>query len=686
MKKIFSLIVTIYCLYLLPLSAQNVERPDSYNYSRGVEAYRNDNIKEALEYLNKEISENPENGYAYLWVGIARYRKEEYGRALTAVDLAIKNLPKKDKEYRSYAFALRADVYVSMENIDNALRDYATAIELAPERTKLYERRANLYYQLKKYSLADKDYQKLIALNQGSVMGYMGIGRNANAQKRYEDAVAQFNYVIKLASDYASGYSFRAESYIGLKQYNEAIDDVIKAMVIDGRDRKAFYQMQALADSAFVPLVVKLKVQKAKSTNKGMWAYNLGVVHEQKEKYAGAVAFYKESLANDSSPLAAYRIANCLDEMGDYVQALEYSNQAIALDSTDYDYIIQKAEIEDDAGMIKEAVADMNLFIAKYPEYYFGYYRRGWFKDHSGDIEGALEDYTTAITLNPNYAYTYLNRGILWKLKDNVSAAKEDFEEVLARDTVPNRNSCAQYAFYYLGQKEKAIEWQNRVLKESGEKGDYYDAACLYSVMGETEKAVKYLRASLEKGFRRFAHIKRDRDLNNIRELSSFKALIQEYELKHQEEVERVEEENVEYVEKVVEVPFTKDGTICKVKCKINNLPLHFIFDTGASDVSMSMVEATFMLKNDFLSPNDIIGRQNYLTADGEITEGTVVNLRNVDFGGLELNNIKVSIVKNQKAPLLLGQSVLNRLGKIEIDNGKRVLKVTYKERKLMYD
>jgi len=53
-----------------------------------------------------------------------------------------------------------------------------------------------------------------------------------------------------------------------------------------------------------------------------------------------------------------------------------------------------------------------------------------------------------------------------------------------------------------------------------------------------------------------------------------------------------------------------------------------------------------------------------------------------VDLGGLELNNIKTSIVKNQKAPLLLGQSVLSRLGKIEIDNGKRVLKVTYKERK----
>lgn len=72
---------------------------------------------------------------------------------MTTVDLAIKNLPKKDKEYRSYAFALRADVYVRLENIDNALCDYATAIDLTPERFKLYERLTNLYYQLEKYSL-----------------------------------------------------------------------------------------------------------------------------------------------------------------------------------------------------------------------------------------------------------------------------------------------------------------------------------------------------------------------------------------------------------------------------------------------------------------------------------------------------------------------------------------------------
>ena len=38
--------------------AQNIKRPDSYNYSRGVEAIQNNNVEEALEYLNKELKDN----------------------------------------------------------------------------------------------------------------------------------------------------------------------------------------------------------------------------------------------------------------------------------------------------------------------------------------------------------------------------------------------------------------------------------------------------------------------------------------------------------------------------------------------------------------------------------------------------------------------------------------------------
>lgn len=673
-------ILSILVLCSSVMLADNIKRPDSYNYSRGVEAINNNNAEEALDYLNKEINEHPDNGYAFAWIALVRNYNEEFGRALTAANVAVKKIPSKDKEYKAFAYGTRAQVYLNLEDTIQALKDYSQAINIVPDDDRFYNQRAQVYYEQGKYDLADKDYLKMISLKEGDVMGYMGIGRNANAQKRYEDAIKQFDFVVKLEPNYSSAYSFRAESYIGLKKYNEAIDDVISALGID-RDRKAFYELQELADSAFEQTVAKLKVQKIKEPNEQSWDYDLGIVYERAAKYNKAIAYYKESLEKESNIITASRISSCYDDLGDYDKALEYCNQAIALDSVKTDYLYEKANILDNAGRTQEAIKTMSDYIANTPDEPAGYYQRGWFKDHSGDIEGALEDYTMAITLQPNEAYAYLNRGVLYRLKGENAKAESDFKQVVRLDSIPEEADCSFYAYYYLGQKDKAIEVLNTVL-DKDKKGNCYDAACLYSVMGEKEKALSYLRQSLEDGYRRFAHIKRDRDLINIRNTEEFKVLLKEFEEKHQQEIAAdADGDDSAYELKVEEIPFTKEGGVCKVKCAINGLPLHFIFDTGAADVSISSVEATFMAKNDFLSSSDIIGKQNYLTADGNITEGTIINLKDVKLGSLHLNNIKASVVRNQAAPLLLGQSVLSKLGKIEIDNTKKVLRITHKQK-----
>lgn len=665
-------------VYSSVLYADNIKRPDSYNYTRGLEAIQNNNLEEAINYLNKEISEHSENGYAFAWVALVRNHNEEYGRALTAANIAVKKISSKDKEFKAFAFSTRASVFLNLEDTIQAIKDYAQAIALTPEDDRLYNARAQVYYEQGKYDLADNDYRKMISLKEGDIMGYMGIGRNANAQKRYEDAIKQFDYVSKLEPSYSSAYSFRAESYIGLKKYNEAVDDVITALGIE-QDDKAFYELQILADSAFVQTVAKLKVQKLKEPKVPSWSYDLGVVYEKTKRNAKAIQYYKESLAIESNKETANRISNCYYEIGDYNKALEYCDKAIALDTANTNYLYFKANILDNAGRSEEAIKIMDSYIAQNPEEYFSYYRRGWFKDHLEKIDDAIEDYTMAITLQPNYAYQYLNRGVLYLQKGDSQAADNDFKQVILLDSVPDAPECAFYAYYYLGDKGKAVETLNKALKKEN-KGIFYDAACLYSIMGNKEQAISYLRKSLKNGYRRFAHIKRDRDLNNIRSTAEYKALLNEYEQKHQQEIAEDNDETV-YENKTEEVPFTKEDNVCKVKCIINNLPLHFIFDTGASDVSISSVEATFMLKNDYLSSSDIIGRQNYMTADGNMTEGTVINLRDVKLGNIHLNDIKASVVKNQSAPLLLGQSVFSKLGRIEIDNDKKLLRITYRQK-----
>lgn len=109
-------------------------------------------------------------------------------------------------------------------------------------------------------------------------------------------------------------------------------------------------------------------------------------------------------------------------------------------------------------------------------------------------------------------------------------------------------------------------------------------------------------------------------------------------------------------------------GNTYLISCKVNGLPLDFIFDTGASSVTLSKKQAVFMLKNGYLSKSDIIGSSAYQTASGDIAIGTVIKLKKIEINGLILNNVEASIINSDSAPLLLGQSALSRLGKIQID------------------
>ena len=679
-KKLFLIVVFTLCTTCAVFAAKEIKRPESYNYLRGLEAIQNNQLEEGLEYFNKEIEENPKNGYAYAWIASIKLDQQEYGNALTTINQALKYIPQKDKEYRAFAYSTRAEINTSLENIDRALVDYKNAIECSPDDESLYEKRAQIYYLQGEYDLAEADYNKIISLNEGSIVGHMGLGRNDNARKEYEKAISHYDYVVKLAGYYSSGYSFRAVSYIALHRYNEAINDIIKALEVDYDDH-AFYLMHNVADSAFNELEARLKIQCKKREDDSFWPYSLGSIYEQTKQYQKAIEQYKISVDKDNSPILHYRIACCYESLGNYSSAIQHIDIAIEMDSTDYDYVMRKADLLYESGRTAEAIAEMTKYIAHEPEFYGGYYCRGFYKDNTSDADGAIEDYTMAIALNPGYAYAYLGRADMYQLKGEELPAKRDYEKVIELDTVPSNESCAQYAFLELGEKEKAIDYMERVIaNDSVHPGNYYDAACLYTRMGNNDKALEMLKIALDKGFRRFNHIEHDDDLDGIRHLEQFSKMIRLYQDKIKAETE--ENPNNLYSEKEVLIPFSKEGDICKVKCTINGLPLHFVFDTGASDVSISDVEASFMFKNGYLTNKNVIGKQNYVTADGDVHEGTLINLTNVEFGGLKLSNIRATVVKNQRAPLLLGQSVLNKLGKIEIDNTNRVLKITYHEAK----
>ena len=678
MKKVL-LTMMVALMATVSACAQKVKRPDTYNFNRGMELLQNDELDEGLKYLEKELADNPKNGYAYSWMAVVYVEKEQYGNAMTAVDKALKYTPKKDKEYMTMAHGIKSRVHYLLGEMDEAVEHLSQCIALQPEDADAYEERAQIYYEQEQYELADKDYERLIELDKGGVMGYMGIGRNAVAQGKYDEAIEQFDYVLKMHSDYSSGYSFRAEAYVKKGEYTKAAEDIVKALDIDS-DNKAFYLLDDMADSAKIVMEAKLKAMGLKDSSTPKWQLYLGIVNEEAEDYPKAIECYEKALNLFPAAYYAFRIYSCYEAMGDYAHALEYIDYAIELDSTDVDDIKRRAEVLFYLGRMDECLQTIDKFVEETPDFFGGYFARGFFKRCNKDLEGAIEDYSMAIALRPEISYTYTRRGEAYMALGNEEAAKADYLKVIELDTVPNRESTAMYAYQVLGEWDKAKEFMQRLIDNApDDEGCYYDAACLYARMGDKAQALDYLRQAFEHGYRDFAHIAVDYDMDSLRDMEEFKALVEEYKEKCQ--WGRVDgEEAKTYKEETIEVPFTKDGNMCMVKCTINNLPLHFIFDTGASIISMSDVEATFMMKNGYLSSKDVVGKQHFMNADGSVSEGTILNLRNVNFGGVTLDNIQASVVKNQRAPLLLGQSVMQKLGRIEIDNERRVLKITYKK------
>lgn len=121
-------------------------------------------------------------------------------------------------------------------------------------------------------------------------------------------------------------------------------------------------------------------------------------------------------------------------------------------------------------------------------------------------------------------------------------------------------------------------------------------------------------------------------------------------------------------------VQMEKTGGVYRVPCEVNGLRMKFIFDTGASVVCLSESMADFMLENGYLKKEDIVGTSKARVADGRLVDNIKIILRDIEISGMHLKNVDAVVSSGQSAPLLLGQSAIQKLGAVTIDGDKLVI------------
>lgn len=106
------------------------------------------------------------------------------------------------------------------------------------------------------------------------------------------------------------------------------------------------------------------------------------------------------------------------------------------------------------------------------------------------------------------------------------------------------------------------------------------------------------------------------------------------------------------------------------VEAQINGVPVRFLVDTGASDVTLSPRDA----KRIGLDPSRLEFSRQYRTANG-IVKGAPITLPSIRIGPIEVRNVAGSVNGAPLSASLLGMSFLERLSGYSVENGTLILR-----------
>lgn len=681
---------------------------ENYNFQRAMELLGENEEEEAFKYLKKAIDDDENNGYAHAWIARIFLRHESYGTALKAVNNAISCLPEVNQ---AWLYLIRARVYRGLQDNDLWKKDVETALSLDPKDTQALEEMSDYFYFQEEYAESDSVIDKFIELEPHNPYGYMVKGRNGMMREHYEEALNLFDYAERLDANYCPAPAFKAEMLIKLNRLSEAVNCEIVALQLmftqKEENQKAIYVRNLLAQKACEMFVLKLKAKVASGDHKSEWLGMLGVVYSASGQYVEASKCYRELYLHDHNSADLSFESYCWRKAGNFHKASLLLENALKDDEENYTYMENLMLLKGEEGLFEEAISLGDKMISLQPDNAMAYYNRGRMKQMTGNHSGAIKDFDTVLTLTENnIAFAYFYRGLSRFLMQNIEEANKDFSAIIDKSELVGRDQFLAMAVLLkdgpvaLHDTDNTLEPEFKSVLEKlddyvshnyeevkDDPSQYSDAIEAYMMRaavechaGETAMSLADVERALKLGANRFHYYRHTYLLQPLHNNPDFITLMDSFEkrvISSWEDICLEEEANTNIdTGGNAFIPFVKEGAMCKVPCKINNLPLHFIFDTGASDVTMSTVEATFMLKNGYLRQQDLSGKEYYMTASGEIAEGTKVKLREVDFGGFKLNNVKASIVKSQNAPLLLGQSVLQQLGRIQIDNENSTIQV----------
>ena len=510
-------------------------------------AQNSDKITQAvMKVYNDHLIKNP-NDYNTLFMRANQlFYNNDYDAAMADVERVIQLAPSKETELLFDAYLLRGKLYEMKKDYQAAMADFDKAAEIDPKSLSWVDMKGYCAYKSGDYEVAKKQFETILQQQPRNYEAMFNLGCIAAKQGKEEEAMKWVNNAISLYPAEVKVYLNRGYVQELLGKYRDASDTYLISMGVTDDNGESINRLFTLARDHYDDVMGSLRTVIDENPRNGLF-YRLSSALALNYKHYGQALRDLKVMTNNN--LMEYSTiyndeAMCLFQLGDYDQAYNYINKAIASDATNPDGYVLKSMIElrqGKGGNYKTALATLDQALALNQDYVPALLTKARMMIAQKKYKEALPFVTKAVNAESENADALMLRGWLNKnhLKNN-AAAKADFEKVLTLDD-SELTSLTGFALHELGRDSEATAWGEKMIKIYVPIGGeaYYYAAALQAAMGNKAQGIKYLESCLANGYGGLYDIKLNDapyvNLAPLRTESSFNVLLNNSQFNFQE-------------------------------------------------------------------------------------------------------------------------------------------------------
>ncbi|MGL4363717.1 MAG: tetratricopeptide repeat protein [Bacteroidales bacterium] len=257
-------------------------------------------------------------------------------------------------------------------------------------------------------------------------------GTNELIERRYTNAIANFNVLIKVDTSLYDAYFRRAIAKYNLNDYMGALSDFNKALQLNPVFTYAYFYRAITHNGMGNHHEALRDLDAVRDLRPGMSDiyYSRGLSYFFLQQFDKAIDDFNYYIRQKPNAVEGYiNRGTCQLFLKDTLSALKDYDKAISINRYEPDSYSRRGRLYAMQGKNELALNDFNQAIRLDTSSSINYYFRAITRHHQKDIKGALKDFDYVLARDPYNALTLYNRALMHAQIGDYDKALEDYDK-----------------------------------------------------------------------------------------------------------------------------------------------------------------------------------------------------------------------------------------------------------------